>query len=1277
MNSVKLTLLGSFRLEIDGSEIRFPTRKTVSLFAYLALHQGEILTRSRLAGLLWPDVPEERARRNLSTTLWRLKKTIQFGPGIDLSTGGSVTLRCDGAEVDILRFRSLLELAKSGEAHGRLEALKRAQSTYHGELLEGLDEEWCEDERRHLRSQYGWLLRALVQACRENADYSAGATYAQEAVALNPLDEDMHRELMLLHYLLGDQGAAVEQYRMLKLLLHDELNVEPSESTKELWEYLRSRSGSATPRPKSSTIGVRVPASFDEFEQVPMIGREEYIGSLIHELERASRGAGVAVIISGEAGVGKTRLVESAGIEARLRGFEVLRGRCPDLQDPPPYQVFLEALWPRVLAAEEAAGRNSPLAKLLDALGTEHFRRNIDLETGLSGVSLDSSIVIEILLGLLDRVTSEKPTLLILEDVHRIDRATETLVISLLGRVTRLRLMVVATARSGEGRTDAITAHFVANGAREMPLPPLPESETYVLVRAALKSKIVPPILLQYVWERTSGIPLFILELLKFLSAEGFLRRGSFGIWSLELSDRELKMARIPARMHQVIRRRMAHLDSRSSRVLCSAAVLGGQVDFDHLHQLTELPEDEFVETADHLVRGHLLEETEKGFKFPHESIRVVALSLLGKTRLRLLHLKVASFLESHAKGKIEDLCWHFEEAGIFEKAALYAESSGDRASSVYANRDAVEWYSRALAFLAKTSSEESALLRRRATLLLRRQEVLDLLGNRQAQTDDIESLLGAARELKDHGLFAQALYLRANFLARMNANRQALATTRKAARIFATIADVAGEARTHEAMGLVYINLRQQREAYASFKSALTLFRRIRDRAAEARVSAYLGTVQTFNGQNLDALRWLERAEFLLEGSEDRRTHAATLLQKGVVYRCLGRLGRSEALLLAGIDVMKEIGDRVGEARGLSQLGYTRIVMGRLRDALHDALKALRISRATKDVRAQIVFLNNAAHTVFRCLGDFNRAEECIREALRLVAETGRAENPSIYYDTMSAILLERGEFEAALRWAKRAEMFYRSWAGHFHYVGTDIRFRLGLIYLELGQHSRSLQYLRRASSDWRRRLEMNYLAHAVSALARLHLARGETNAAEQYARQAGILLHQIDGTEQVQKIYWCQFQVYSAMGSRAAARRALRQAYATVMQQASTLKGRIKKRFLTEVKVNRAILEEVARTQKSLGDEGVNATLLQRAFTMEEFSASGERELRLLTARFSSNGRSRRIQERRQAVLKELQSKHPTQPELARILSVSVRTVRSDVAALRAHNLLPPKNA
>lgn len=1183
MPCVTITLFGEFRVATESGSVDFPTLKTESLLSYLLLHPGEA-RRDRLAVMLWPDLDEGRSKRNLSTTLWRLKAAIAEAPSVQLIVDERcIQVACENVEVDALRFKKLLNDADHAQGM-RSELLRQAEALYVGDLLENNSEAWCEEDRRYLQGLYSGIVKELATKARESGNYRVALGHLRKVVDIEPLDEDAQRELMLVLYLTGNRNEALSQFERMRRQLKSELGVKPSHATLELWEYIRSHPAYG----KSPTKRLGTWTGDDSLQSpgtnsIPMFGRNEMVLDLLGAVDRAARGEGGAAMVSAEAGFGKTKLVEAIAAEAGLRGFDILSGQCPEVQDPRSYYVFVQALWPRMSDSRwEATAASGPLLLLRGLAPDSQVNNRPDGEP--TSASYNSAIVVEAFLTLFAGKYAQRPTLLILEDIHRIDKASASVLVTLLERLSKLRLFILATKRSEYPDSSNMSSIFVAHGAKEIRMEPLDETETGKLIRAALHSSSVSNSVIRYVWGRSHGVPLFVLEFVKYLQDERMLRRDDDNHWILDAGVQPLEASgAIPSRVQEVVKRRIEALGPECKKVLQVAAAFGQEIDFDVLRKLVGSSEDALVDATDKLVGLRLLIETDRGFRFSHELIKLVAASMLGRARLRVIHATLARLVERSTPWNAEDLAWHYEEAGNAKEASNYAEAAGDKARSVHANADAVSWYSKAMGLLDRSSPPAPQSLRHRATLLQKRQEALEVLGDREGQAADIVSIHAIARQMHDKRLLAESLLLRANLLVRINAPADALKSARSASRRFRRIRDLTGVARAREVTGVAYENMRRYSLASAEFGRSLRMFRQVGDLSGEARGLMHLGVCHAYRNRDTIALRCLTKAEDLLRSLGDRRAIGMVDLQRGIVYRYLGQLVRSEYHLLRGVTELKGMGDRVGEARGLGQLACTHAALGRLRESIHECETALRIARQAKDVRALIMILNNAAFGVYRLTGGYLRGERYANEAMRLVADGGNVENPAAYGDTMAAILVETGRLNEALQWARQSEARYSA-SGYRTWIGIDIRLTLGSILLELGRPREAMACLRRAKRDLGRNREPASELLIQTGMAMASLQSGNMKRALGHERCISALLNRVDGVEQIQRVYWTQFQILRKAGRDGAARRALRRAVFAIVRQASTLKGPIRTHFLAS-KVNTKILHELLSLSRSVG--------------------------------------------------------------------------------------------
>jgi tetratricopeptide (TPR) repeat protein len=1172
----------------------------------------------------------------LSTTLWRAQKVLS-GLGISIETrDGWLTLDASKLDVDVLEFKRLAG-SSSLNPDSRMADLQRAVTLYRGELLDGVDGEWCEFERGHLRTVHLSLLKELVAGYRERTNYSMALDIARQIIVVDPMDEDTHRELMLLFYLQGNRSAALAQYEVVARILQAELGIRPDARTTDLWRHIRSRSEVAPG--DRNLAGSLLWTNLGRVSANPMVGRSEELERITRGLTETLNGRGCVFVVSGEAGIGKTRLVEAAEVEAQLRGFGVLKGNCAAIRNPAPYQAFIQAIWPRI-----SRNMRSETTQVLDDL-LGHLSPTMQLgKKRIHPHEVETAVINE---AFLDLLSDELPVLLVLEDVHHADQATMNLAHLLTNRLGGRKIMVLLSTRTPVPRRGFIAELSRSEIVTCIQLGQLTRSQTYDLIKLHLRSGSVASSILSSIWEKSGGNPFAIVEYVRFLTERRYVVSVDEAYWTW--ADSGVGSAQIPERVNSLLRDRIDALGLSIRKALVAAAILGQESDLQLLEKLCGLSPARFVEAVGQLFEYGLLVEVPGGFRFAHESYRLAALSRITGVKRKVMHRAASDLIEKLWPARVEDLAWHLEEAGDLTKAVHYAEASGDKARAVHANDNALRWYSKSLDLLGALVDDPLGR-ESRVRLLLKRQEILELLGHSGPQLTDLDGIIEYARLQGDLQLSARCQCLKARCLSRMNRNAEALQAASMSQALYGSLEDLTGMAEAREVSAIVFMNLRDAGRAKKSYEAALQLFQESANSQGVARAALGLGTLMLFTGESREGLALLDRAEASLARSADKRDYAQALLQKGVFCRCLGRVEKSETLLLQGLNLMRDRGDRVGEARGLSQLAYTHMTLGLLRKAVHEARRSIQLATKSGDTRGQIVFRNNAAYAVHRPLGDFGKAKRLVREALSFVRTSGRRENQAIYYDTMAAILHDEGEYVAAYHWARESRKLYRRWSGQFDYVGSEIEFHLGATALALGKTDEARTCLSQAVARWEASQDRGLLSRAIILLGLTALAERDMKKAVEYAHHSARLLRSCKGVEEIQLVYWGQATIYRAAGYPRLALRVLERAYAVIIERSALLKGRLRRTFLA-VPANCRIMRECEALR-----------LPHRGPTLP----NKERQPMLRMRREPS------VLERRERLLGLMQRRNMRQRTLAEVLGVSPRTIRSDIAALRSAGVI-----
>ncbi|MGH2783540.1 MAG: BTAD domain-containing putative transcriptional regulator, partial [Thermoleophilaceae bacterium] len=278
------------------------SRRGRSLLGYLLLHRDAASSREGLAFLLWPDSSEDQARTNLRNLLHTLRRAVPEIEGCLSITNRTVQWRPETRPwVDVDDFSQATEVARRAPpgSDAMVDALRTAVGLYTGDLLEDCYDDWIAAERHRLRDSYVSALRRLTAALGDRGEYAEAVRLARELVRTDPVEEENHRLLMRLHEAAGDRAAAVRAFHECATVLRRELGIAPGTSTLRLHEAI-VRAGDSAP---AANVG-------PPMAPPTIVGRQREWAELRRHWQEALGGRAQLVVVTGEPGIGKTRLVE-------------------------------------------------------------------------------------------------------------------------------------------------------------------------------------------------------------------------------------------------------------------------------------------------------------------------------------------------------------------------------------------------------------------------------------------------------------------------------------------------------------------------------------------------------------------------------------------------------------------------------------------------------------------------------------------------------------------------------------------------------------------------------------------------------------------------------------------------------------------------------------------------------------------------------------------------------------------------------------------------------
>ncbi len=700
---LQLKLFGYLEVNDDARPlVRRLTPRARRLLAYLLLPRQISLSRENIAFTLWPDNSEQAALGILRRALNDLRTILPSSGegGWFIAAGGEVRWNLAAPYwLDIEVYERLIQQATSA-------ALHEAIALYTGDLLLGFDDDWVLVERERLRQFQLNTLRQLVAHQRALGDYGAALALARQALALDPLAEAVFRDVIALHYQVGDRAAALAEYARLRTMLRDELGVEPMAETQALLAAIIQGTPLPVPPSSASDLVLVSPAR----PTLPrLIGREAEMSELNELWENARVGHGRIVIVSGEAGVGKTLVAFSLADDAAQQGGLALVGHCYEFESTLPYQAIVEMLRSaaNVLRHTDLLSTHRVmLARLVpEVVGVTSPPAG---EPGISSDELRIQLFEAILQAFL-ALAHHQPLLLFFEDAHWAVESTLDWLTYIAPRLDASRLLVVITYRTGEVGAQHALARLEQRFAREgivsvLPLERLSREANRDLVAhlSGLGVEQVVP-LADRLYAGTAGNPLFLRELVRGLIEAGQIKLDQ-GQWRGAFIEAESDVAAlIPKSLRATITARVERLTEIARMFIRAAAVAGRVFDYEIVRHVGDWPEELALGALeDLLARGFVRSpqgEATNGFAFAHHLVQEAIYADLTTPRRAYLHRRLAEAIQALRPNDFESLAYHYAHAGEQDRARSYYVQAGNRARELLAMNDTAMHYRAALAY--------------------------------------------------------------------------------------------------------------------------------------------------------------------------------------------------------------------------------------------------------------------------------------------------------------------------------------------------------------------------------------------------------------------------------------------------------------------------------------------------------------------------------------------------------------------------------------------------
>jgi len=683
-------------------------------------------------------------------------------------------------------------------------------------------------------------------------------------------------------------------------------------------------------------------------QMIELVDREAPLAQLRKSLEGTVAGQGRIVFLSGEAGIGKTRLVQELETDAKAKNVLVLHGRCLSPLGSDPYFPILEALreYSKGQPGQEKVRRSVPMSVLaagdngtasggkamsMGLLGIDDIfdKDKSDVHSRIDrlwriDVGRERDRTFETISSMILDIAKERPLLLFLDDAQWADSATLNLLVHISRSIKGHKALILCAYRIEEILDVEGKPHIVREAMRrienekaseKLGLEGLKKGETRLFLSRLLEIKDIPEDLVDVLQDRTSGNPYFIEELVKGLVEQGIIVPKD-NRWT---TRSRLKDLALPSSIKDVITRRLSRVDPRAMKTLERAAVIGKEFALDILESVGECEEEALVDDLDLLVKSKILvEDTGKGrdgYRFTSTALRDAVYEGISNVKRRMLHKRVAKAIEDlYGKGSTEvvyTLAHHYTMAKDPTNSVKYMARAGDLAFRAFALDEASKHYRSALEVLGKGELNPEQLAQK-ASLLLSLGLIHSTIGELDTALKEIDEVQVISDKSGDKTLMARAHYL----------------------------------------LGKVHEQRTDIPAANLQFQTAFDIFKDLSDTVGQAMALQCIGLCYFRKGEYHKALELLERCNELAEKAKSIGELTTNTTLKAGVYSELGDFVRSEENYKKAEALAKQDGDPYKIARIYNNWGDLRMREWRYAEAMPILEKCLEPAKRSGNLR-------------------------------------------------------------------------------------------------------------------------------------------------------------------------------------------------------------------------------------------------------------------------------------------------------------------------------------
>ncbi len=995
---IQLRALGGVGIfDRGGSLVTLRSRKHVGLLLLLAGGRRRIMSRRQLCDLFWTS-EEKRARHSLSQAVYDINQ--QLGPLIIRGPGGDLSLNGAQVDYDVEHFESLV---KAGD-------LAQAVELYRGPFADNLIgagtgefDRWLDSERTRLARLGELSLRRYVGECETRGEWGSMCVAALKLVSLTPLDEDVHRTFMRALWLQGDAASALSHYESVVVELEGELDGGISPEMEDLVRRIRAR-------PKLENLQSR---AIDR--EPPFVGREREFVTLRDEVAQIHDTLRTAIVVSGEAGIGKSRLIKEFQRTIQVERLRVLSSRCYQAEEDLPYTPIVDGLMPlvHVMAADEVAihKRFHRLAYLLPGFGS---RDGHDGDRNYVDPAAWRRQLYEEVASFLAMATEAEPIVWTVDDVQWIDRASGGLIHYLSRRLVDRPFLFVLTIRNARGKDELPPLPVASPGVGvtatlSLPLRPLSEDQIRDIVGYAEPDGCEHPAAALAV-RLSAGNPYYALEVLE-AAAESKEWAKSARDWDPLNDDR----------LRKVLDFRVSGLGSDRSRLLQAIAVLERNARPRLVASVCGLSLSDTAALAEELYSRSLVVDDAERIAFTNDAMREYVYAEMNSLQRASLHLTAGHVLEGEVDATPGVLATHFYFGDDWARSFGYAMEAARLAQDAAGHSEAAHFAN--IAAKAAPGPEE------RCVALETQAESLFAAGELKEAAACYEEIVGSPGGVEPSKMSDTYLRLATTEIERCNWTGASRAL-QACARVIDGVVDVDQRLylkAEHSTLVLKHSiridNMMAASTARHAIDNAVAEIKTLpnpSDRTILAVLTSKAVLTGWLEGSCREALGYLEHAESCV-GNAHGRQQSRYYTYRGIVRAWLADWEGAEADFNRSRTLAERSADRVAlmtQWNNLACVALERGDWGTADDRLERAIKVQAGFEVSNDTSLPIT-LNRGNLKFYQ--GYTPQAAEIYWEAAQMCDEQASSDRRSEVFACLGLVALQRGERE-------QAEQYWRS---------------------------------------------------------------------------------------------------------------------------------------------------------------------------------------------------------------------------------------------------------